>query len=147
MKLLFETVIEKDFLTIKAGFNRELFLKLKPPGVGLTLSRFDGCSPGNEVHLLINALGMKQKWISVITEELQTEKEWSFVDEGKSLPWPLATWRHHHRVVSLGETSSKIIDDISFECVYPWMNGLMYPALWSSFATRPANYKKFFQGR
>ncbi len=44
MNLHFETQIEKNFLDVKSGFNRELFLALKPPGVGLNLARFDGCS-------------------------------------------------------------------------------------------------------
>ncbi len=104
-------------------------------------------APGNEIHLELTTLGLKQLWRSLITEESQTEKEWSFVDEGKLLPWPLTQWRHHHRVVSLGESSSKIIDDINFECIHPGLNALMYPVLWSTFAVRPARYKKFFQGR
>jgi ligand-binding SRPBCC domain-containing protein len=91
-------------------------------------------------------LGNQQKWVSVITHEMQDSGEWSFVDEGKIMPWPLATWKHHHRVVSLGDNSSKIIDDITFECAHSWMNVFMYPALWLTFAIRPHRYKKFFQG-
>ena len=146
MNLLIETVVHRNWQDIKAGFNRDLFLSLKPPGVSLNLKRFDGCTAGDEVHLEMNTAGLKQLWISHITKDEQTESEWSFVDEGHKIPWPLKKWRHHHRVVSLDDKSSKIIDDISFECVQSWMNPLMYPVLWSSFAIRPARYKKFFQG-
>ena len=147
MKLKFETIVNKNFLEIKNGFNRELFLFLKPPGVSVELERFDGCSPGNEVHLLLNTVGLKQNWRSLITAESQTEKEWSFIDEGKLLPWPLSTWKHHHRVVFLDDQSSKIIDDITYGCSPSLMGPLMYPVLWASFAVRPAKYKEFFEGR
>jgi ligand-binding SRPBCC domain-containing protein len=146
MRILFETQISLNYLKIKARFNRELFLFLKPPGVQLDLQRFDGCAPGDEVHLALNSFGIKQKWVSVMTAEKQDEKEWSFVDEGKLLPWPLINWKHHHRVLYLDDNSSKIIDDITFKCAYPWMEAMMYPVLWSTFAIRPARYRKFFQG-
>lgn len=146
MKLYFETTIEKNFLNIKKSFDQKLFLALKPPGVGLNLKRFDGCSPGNEIHLELISLGLTQHWISLVTAEKQDEKEWSFVDEGKLLPWPLASWRHHHRVVYLDDHSSKIIDDITYGCTYSWMNALFFPVLWSVFAIRPSRYRKFFQG-
>lgn len=146
MRILFETEISLNYLKIKERFNRELFLFLKPPGVKLDLQRFDGCAPGDEVHLALNSMGLKQKWVSVMTAEKQDEKEWSFVDEGKLLPWPLKYWKHHHRVLYLDDNSSKIIDDITFNSAYPWLDALMYPVLWSSFAIRPARYRKFFQG-
>jgi ligand-binding SRPBCC domain-containing protein len=146
MKIYFETKINLPYLTVKAGFDRDLFLSLTPPGAKVELRRFDGCRKGDEVHLALDLLLTKQSWISLITEDNQDEKEWSFVDEGKILPWPLAKWRHHHRVVSLDERSCKIIDDISFDCLWPWMNAMVFPVLWSTFAIRPRRYKKFFQG-
>lgn len=146
MKILFETKIDSSFLKVKSLFNLDLFLALKPPFVKMTVDRFDGCSPGNEIHLNLNTLGKKQTWVSVITSEMQDGKEWSFVDEGKTMPWPLASWRHHHRVIFLNERSCKIIDDINYDCVHSWMNMFMYPALWFTFAIRPHRYKKFFQG-
>lgn len=146
MKLLFESNIQSNFLTIKARFNRELFLNLIPVGVKVDLARFDGCKVHDEIHISVSSMGIKQQWVSVITSEKQNEKEWSFVDEGKLLPWPLASWKHHHRVLYLDDNSSKIIDDITFECVHSWMNALMYPVLWSTFAIRPARYRKYFQG-
>jgi ligand-binding SRPBCC domain-containing protein len=147
MKLLFETKIDNTIATIKSGFNLDLFVALKPPFMSMNVERFDGCSPGHEVHLAINMLGKKQRWVSVITQEQNDAKEWSFVDEGRIMPWPLASWRHHHRVVYLDDKSSKIIDDINFECTHSWMNKFMYIALWPSFAVRPRLYKKFFQGK
>ena len=146
MRMVFETDIGLNYLAIKKLFDRDLFLSLTPPGAKINLIRFDGCAPGDEVHLELKALGMTQKWISVMTAEKQDEKEWSFVDEGKLLPWPLLEWKHHHRVLYLDDNSSKIIDDITFKCASPLMEAMMYPVLWSTFAIRPVRYRKFFQG-
>lgn len=145
MKIHFETILNRPLSEIKAGFTRELFLYLSPPGVKVNLRRFDGCSPGNEVHLEIQSPIMKQQWVSLITAENESASEWSFVDEGKVLPFPLKRWRHHHRVISLGDGTSKIVDDISFECV-PGLGPFVYPFLWLVFSVRPGRYRKFFQG-
>ena len=59
MKLLFETKIDRPFLEIKSKFNLDLFVALKPPVVNLAVKRFDGCSPGHEVHLDLPALHLK----------------------------------------------------------------------------------------
>lgn len=145
MKLYFETELQTPSDKVIAGFNRELFLFLSPPGVKVELARFDGCKKGDEVHLEIHSAGLKQSWVSLITENQQTEQEWSFVDEGKKLPWPLKKWRHHHRVLRTGEKTSKIIDDINFECALG-LSPFLYPFLWASFAVRPGRYRTFFQG-
>jgi ligand-binding SRPBCC domain-containing protein len=147
MKLRFETLVKCSLQVVKQNFNRELFLQLAPPAVGMTLERFDGCSPGNEVHLILNSFGLKQKWISVITAENFTETEWSFIDEGRTIPWPMKSWKHIHQVVSVDENSSMIIDDITFECANKAIDAILYPFLWSSFSIRPDRYKKFFEGK
>jgi len=146
MKLLFETKINKSFLEIKSKFNQDLFMALKPPLVNLDIKRFNGCSVKDEIHLDIGSFGLKQKWVCVITEENQSDKEWSFVDEGRIMPWPLASWRHHHRVIQLNKDTSLIVDDISYRCTPSWLSGIIYPAMWLSFASRPKCYKNFFKG-
>lgn len=146
MRLVLSSVVERNWLEVKSRFNRELFLSLKPPLIQLQLLRFDGCAAGDEVHVIINTVGIKQKWISHITKSEQTEREWSFVDQGHKIPWPIKSWRHHHRVISLSAGETLIVDDINFECMAPWMEPLMYPFLWAAFVIRPLRYKKFFEG-
>lgn len=146
MKLLFKTKINKSLLHIKSNFNVDLFQALKPPLVKLEVKRFDGCSVNDEVHLNLGSFGFQQKWVSVITAEDFSENEWSFIDEGKVLPWPLASWKHHHRVIQLNMDTSLVVDDITYQCKYSWLNGIIYPAMWLSFAFRPQSYRKFFQG-
>ena len=147
MKIRFETTVKCPWLSVKKKFDRELFLQLAPPWVGMTLERFDGWSPGNEVHLMLNSFGLKQKWVSVITAENLKETEWSFIDEGRTIPWPMKSWKHIHQVLSVDEHTTLIIDDITFDCGNSILNSLLRPFLWSSFSIRPSRYKKFFEGK
>lgn len=145
MKIHFETPIDRDLKTVVRGFNRDLFLSLKPPGVSIDLQRFDGCKAGDEIHILLKQPGFTSQWISHITQDQQTEKQWFFVDEGKVLPWPLKAWKHLHKVEYLSENSCLIVDDIDFKCASRALEWLVYPVLWSTFAIRPKLYQKFFK--
>lgn len=140
--LIFKTPVTSSMNTVRDGFNLELFKALKPPGVQLEVARFDGCKKGDEVHLKVG-LGIKVEWISLITEDSETENEWSFVDEGKKLPFPLTAWRHHHRVVKDGE-GSIIIDDISYSCGFSLITKLMKPILYLQFVGRGSIYRRIF---
>lgn len=148
MKIYFETTVATPFETVKENFNERLFSALKPPGFGFTIKRFDGVHKGNEIHLEINLpTFLSRKWVSVVTHEEGSARAWSFVDEGKVLPWPLTRWRHAHWVVKLNEKHSKIIDDIYFECSPAALAPVVRPILWSAFAVRPPLYKKFFKDK
>ncbi len=148
MKLYFETTVATPFETVKENFNEKLFSFMKPPGIGFSVRRFDGVKKGDEIHLEINLPSvLSRKWVSVVTHEEGNDKAWSFVDEGKLLPWPLSRWRHAHWVVKLNDRHSKIIDDIYFECSPAFLGASMRPVLWSAFAIRPALYKKFFKDK
>lgn len=146
MKIYFETVVSAPFETVRDNFNEDLFQTLKPPGLGFSIRRFDGVRKGDEIHLEVKLpVFLSRKWVSVITHEEGSSRAWSFVDEGKLLPWPLTKWRHTHWVVKLNEKHSKIIDDISFECAYPFLSPTVWTLLWGAFAVRPPLYKKYFK--
>ena len=142
MKLYFETLINHPWQKIRDGFNQDLFIYLAPGFLPFKLERFDGCKKGDEIHI---NLGPGMKWISHITFEETNASGWSFIDEGKVLPWPLIYWKHHHRVDRMSETESKIVDDINFECSPKWMSPMIKPFLWQVFALRPERYKRFFK--
>ncbi|WPU63953.1 hypothetical protein [Peredibacter starrii] len=142
MNLLFKTRIHLPFERIRDQFNRDLFIYLSPPLLPFTIKRFDGCKKGDEVHI---GLLFAQQWISLMTFEETNAKGWSFIDEGKTLPWPLSNWKHHHRVDKISATESEIVDDIHYECSPSWMAPLIRPILWSVFAIRPKRYQKFFK--
>jgi ligand-binding SRPBCC domain-containing protein len=145
MKIIFTTNIPLNFSSIRDGFNEELFIKLAPPLIPFKLLRFDGCKKGDEVHIQLGVLPFKQTWVSDITFEEENDGGWSFIDEGRKLPWPLSYWKHHHRVDKLSESESLIVDDINFETSPKALAPMIYPFLWLIFSIRPARYKKFFQ--
>lgn len=148
MKLYFETTVASPFETVRENFNEKLFSGLNPPGLGFFIKRFDGVKKGDEIHLEINLPSvLSRKWVSVVTHEEGSDKAWSFVDEGKVLPWPISKWRHAHWVIKLNDRHSKIIDDIYFECSPAFLGQGLRPLLWSTFAVRPSLYKKFFKDK
>lgn len=125
-------------------FNEDLFRALKPPLLSLKVDRFDGSSPGSEVHLKVGLPPFLSQWVSVITEEQKREGENYFVDEGRVLPWPLKYWRHTHRVVKVNEKECDIIDDIEYSCGSSFLTSLMYAPLKFQFSLRSPQYQKFF---
>lgn len=145
MKIHFCTKLEGALPALKDGFQKDLFLKLTPPWANIQLLRFDGCKKGDEIHLRIKVLWGRQSWVSLVTEEEKKEDSWMFVDEGKVLPWPLKRWRHVHSINALSNSSAEIVDNISFDCHWPWLGPLVYPVLWATFAIRPARYRAYFK--
>jgi len=144
MKLYFETEVLGKLSDIKKGFNQDLFLKLKPPFMALQLDRFDGCEVGNEVHLRLGLGWPAQKWVSLITEAHEKDKEWLFVDEGKLLPFPLKKWRHEHRVIQKTDSTCVISDSIQFQGTNSLLERLIWAPLWLSFSYRPKVYLQIF---
>lgn len=147
MKILFNTPLSLPVKKIQSHFDQELFTYLSPHIVPFKLIRFDGCKKGDEIHIEFGMNGIMQKWVSLITYEGTNAKGWSFIDEGKVLPWPLSSWKHHHRVDKVSDTESIIVDDIEYECRPALMAPVISPLLWSMFALRPYRYKQFFKDR
>ncbi|MEQ9365215.1 MAG: hypothetical protein RIF32_13285 [Leptospirales bacterium] len=143
MKLTIDTPVAGDYLTVFAGFTKDLFVELTPPGVPVELLRFDGSKTGNEVHLELSFPGFKQKWISEITSDACDDEECYFIDEGRTLPFFLSHWRHAHRIRKDGE-GARIIDDIEFRCPIPGMALFVYPVLFRQFRARGPVYQRIF---
>jgi len=140
--MTFETIVSSSVEEVAKGFNQELFEALKPPLLTLKVKKFDGCVTGDEVHLEVG-LGITMSWVSKITSHIDTPEEWSFVDEGETLPPPLKNWHHHHRVIKRGDQAA-IIDDIHFSTGLGLLDKLIYPLLFLQFKMRGPVYKKFF---
>jgi ligand-binding SRPBCC domain-containing protein len=146
VKLYFETEINLPFEKVRDHFSKDLFLSLSPDFIPFKLKRYDGCKKGDQVHIELGPGKLAQEWMSLITFDETNASGWSFIDEGKILPWPLSYWKHHHRVDKLSSTSCKIVDDIHYECSPAILTFLIKPFLWSVFAIRPERYKKYFEG-
>lgn len=145
MKIYFETPVEMACEKVRDHFNRDLFVYLSPKIIPFKLNRFDGCKTGDEIHIELGPNGFSQDWVSLITFEETNAAGWSFIDEGKVLPWPLKYWKHHHRVDRISATESRIVDDIHYECSPSILAPLIKPLMWSVFAIRPSRYKKYFK--
>lgn len=143
MKIRIETPVTQDYRTVFAGFTKDLFVELTPPGIPVELLRFDGSRKGDEVHLLLKFPGFPQKWVSEITQDECTDDECYFIDEGRELPFFLKQWRHVHRIVREGD-GARIIDDIEFRVPIPGMQLGVYPALYQQFRARRPIYQRIF---
>jgi ligand-binding SRPBCC domain-containing protein len=145
MKIFFKTRVKASFPRVRDGFDFDLFKALIPPWTDVTHDRFDGCKEGDEIHFTAHRLGLKVRWVSLITFANHSEAEWSFIDEGKMIPFPLKYWRHLHRVVRVSDTKTDIIDDIEYRCYTKSLEKLVYPLLWATIAIRPRRYRQYFE--
>ncbi|NJL74022.1 MAG: hypothetical protein HC892_02220 [Saprospiraceae bacterium] len=139
MHILIETPVQQDYQRVWNGFNADLFLQLKPPFLPLQLLRFDGSETGDEVHIKI----FNQIWEASIIAHGNTPNEIFFTDVGKKLPFPLKTWRHHHRILK-APTGSIIIDDIQFTTFSKLTDYVFYPLFYLQFAARKKIYQRVF---
>lgn len=125
------------------GFNEELFLRLNPPFPKVNLQRFDGCKQGDFVALELNFIISRQKWVSEITFDHHNTEVFEFIDEGRKLPFPFSSWKHHHIVKTAGN-GAQIIDDIEFKTQNKLLNLMVYPLLWMQFMYRKPVYRRVF---
>lgn len=143
MKILIKTKIEKNYQVLFSLFNIDLFKALKPPVMSLIVERFDGCKPGDEVHLRMDFFGFfKERWVSRITKEARTEYEVYFIDEGIVLPFPIKNWTHQHRIEKITELSSYVVDEIDYSSGNKFIDLLIYPGLFLMFLFRVPVYKR-----
>ena len=144
LTLKISTEVDGNFCAVFQGFSRELFLRLNPPLPPVNLLRFDGMAVGDEVHLELNFIFFRQRWISRITAFEQSENEIFFVDEGIQLPFFLQSWRHCHRIVDR-QGQATIIDEISFRSPNRLLSLLLLPTLYLQFFYRKPIYKRYFR--
>lgn len=148
MKFELVTRVRGDFREVFKQFDKELLLKLTPPGMQATLKRYDEPpAVGNLVELEVKMWGlMRQEWRNEITELVENDAECFFVDEGLAMPWPLKYWRHKHLIRNVrlenGEEGAEVVDQIEYKA--GWMGALIYPVVWAQFAWRKPQYRKFF---
>ncbi len=143
-QLRFAIRVEQGLDQVRAGFTEDLFRRLAPPFPPVAIRRFDGCAPGDEVHLELNFGLFRQPWVSEIVAAEESATHWQFVDEGRTLPFFLRQWRHVHRVEALPEGGSCIIDSISYAGPNALMSALLWPSLWLQFAYRGPIYRRRF---
>lgn len=144
MKIVLKSTVKQAFDTVAEHFDEELFTFLLPPPFVAQLVKYEGSAPGSIVHIRFN-FPWRSSWISKITSSRRNDEEFSFVDIGTKLPFGLKTWKHHHIVKKVDETSTAIIDEMEFSTGLGIFDLLAYPVLYLSFYPRKKQYKKYFE--
>lgn len=144
MNIRFETKVKGHYKKVMQQFDRQLFEALKPKQGKMEIVEFTGSKKGDRVHIRF-VQPIRAEWISIITEDGENEKEAYFIDEGTTLPYPLAYWQHKHIVRKIDEDHSLIIDDITFKAKNRLLTNLMYPAIYLGFAPREKIYQEYFK--
>ncbi len=147
MNFIIKTIVESTTKEwVIAGFTSTLFLKLAPPFPRLEIVRFDGSEKGNEIHLQMDFIILKQRWVSVIIENGKTDTELYFVDEGTTLPSPLKTWKHRH-VIRQINSSVEIEDNVTYSSGNKLIDYLLFPFLYALLFYRKPIYKDYFRSK
>lgn len=138
MNITLKSIVNLDPKTVFKGFDSKLFTYLLPPGGQLI--QFGGSVKGDVVHLKLPLAG---EWVSLITENQESDQGYYFIDEGQTLPFPLKKWRHKH-TIEAHKDGTRIIDDMTFSTGSYIFDLLLFPILYLSFLPRTWQYKKYF---
>ncbi|UOQ98227.1 hypothetical protein MUN81_01740 [Hymenobacter sp. 5317J-9] len=145
MLVTLRTAVAQSPAQVMAGFTRALFEALAPPFPKLRVLRFDGCRTGDQVEIELNTLVKKLRWTSLIVDDgVQPDGTHFFIDEGQILPPPLRYWRHRHLIEPSPHGGSVIVDALEYRTASPWLDRLLYPAMWAQFAWRRPIYRRWF---
>lgn len=144
MRIQISTAVKQDYKTVYHGFDKDLFLALKPPLLPLTLLRFDGSKKGDEVHIQLGKGWLSSRWDALIVADKVDEQEAYFIDEGLRLPFFLKKWKHRHRILKSNDHASTIVDDIFYKTPFLLLDYLIYPVMYLQFYMRKPVYKKYF---
>jgi len=121
-----------------AAFVESLALRL----MGLDVVRI-GLQLGDEIEVKFTGLGPRGPWISRIVALDRSSAGITFVDRSLVLPWPFASFEHHHGFEADG-TGTLIVDAPTFTT----RPGLIGPFVWLflrwSFSYRQRIYRRRF---
>lgn len=142
MKIAVTTRVRGPHKKIFEAFDKDLFLKLKPPLLKLEVERFDGCDQGHEVHLKVGLPYFMKEWQGEIIERHIDDEKAYFVDVGKVLPFPLKDWYHKHLVLKVSNVECLIIDEVTFTTKWEFLDYLLHPVMYLVFSLRKRVYRK-----
>lgn len=137
--ILITTRVKGNYKLVYKGFNRELFEFLAPNA--LKLQRFDGSATGDEVHIKAPLFSRAAKF-EIISHGI-TENKAYFIDQGKSLPKFMKSWKHVHSMYKK-ESNTEIEDHITFTASNVILGFALYPFIWIDMYARRKKYVKYF---
>lgn len=138
------TTVNTALPSVKEGFNEDLFVSLNPPFPRVILQQFDGCSVGDIVSLELDFVFFRQVWTSEIVNENSSATSWEFIDEGRRLPFFVKSWRHIHRLTSIGK-NTLITDHVTYSTGSSVTDWLVLPMYYLVFLYRKPIYKRTFK--
>lgn len=144
MNIRLTTEVDGHYLEVMERFDLDLFEALKPPLGKMEVEEFTGSKKGDVVRIKFLS-PVKADWVSDIVEDGADDTEAYFIDEGTTLPFPLAYWRHKHIVQKVSENRSLIIDDMTFKGSNFLLTLFLYPAIFIGFYPRKFIYRKYFK--
>jgi ligand-binding SRPBCC domain-containing protein len=144
VRIIIHAEVKGHFREVFRAFDEQFFRYLLPAFPKIELKQFTGSEKGDVVHLHMKVFG-GQDWISDITEDECNSDECFFIDEGRTLPFPLRAWRHKHRILRMTEHTSMIRDEIEFSSGLVLFDYLLYPFLYLAFYPRKKAYTKYFE--
>ena len=126
--------------------DKEFVQSLAPGFMGLTVLRI-GLDLGDEIEVRFTKLGPRGPWVSRIVALDTGPGGITFVDRSVELPWPYATFEHHHGILADG-TGSTLVDEPSFTVRPRLLGPLLGPIVWLflrwSFVSRGRAYQARF---
>lgn len=146
MRIDLNTIVEEDLEDVWRRFDRRLFDKLSAPWMPVTVERFDGLGEGDELHLKLGQGPVGLRWVSRIEDVRHQPSEISYVDLGISLPLPLRSWRHKHRLLKRPGGGSLIRDEIEYSTGSSLVDASIYGVIYAQFAWRQPVYRREFGG-
>jgi ligand-binding SRPBCC domain-containing protein len=144
LKLYFTNTVKSDYLNVKEGFDQRLFEALAPFFLNLKVLYFDGCQKDNKFKIQLGYKPFVVEWEGLVTESLEQEDCFYFIDEGIKLPFPLKKWKHIHTMKKIDNLNTQIIDDIFYTTNNVMVDFLIYPAIFFQFYVRKFGYKEYY---
>lgn len=124
-------------------FGDAAFVESLAPGVmGLDVIRI-GLHLGDEIEVRFTGLGPRGPWVSRIIVLNESAAGIEFVDRSEQLPWPFATFEHHHGFEVDG-SGTLVVDAPQFTTRVALIGPFVWLFLRWSFAYRQRIYRRRF---
>lgn len=145
MKIVIRTPVESYYKELLPELSKKKLFEWASLMFGAKLIRFDGHHEHDEYHLHFYFPFVKNNdWIGFVTEFYEDDDKIFFVDEGRVLPFFLASWKHVHLFEKIDNQSSVIVDDVDFSTPFKLGDYALLPFIYAHFFCRKSVYKFLF---
>jgi ligand-binding SRPBCC domain-containing protein len=144
MRFTLRTRVPRPPAAVFPVFGEAAFVEsLAPSIMGLRVVRI-GLDLGDEIEVRFTRLGPRGPWISRIDELDRDAAGIRFVDRSLVIPWPFATFEHHHGFLADPGGGTVLVDDVRFTTRPRILGPFVWPFLRLSFGLRRGVYRRRF---